>query len=122
MPNAVTRPVAWAVMEASAAVSLKLGRHDGLSWIHKVAAVADAASIGLYGSCLRRGSVAASCLKIFSTFRTHARKCENFNPPILTDDLVHAPLRFADFGTERPAGTGICVTCSAAQQRRFARQ
>ncbi len=114
-----------AVAQAGAAdaVSLKLVKHAGLFGTRKVAAVAEAAGIGLYGGCLLESSVgAAAHLQVFSTFRDLAWGCEHFGPQILTEDLVHAPLRFSDFHVELPTGPGIGVTLDEAQLRRFARQ
>ncbi len=104
------------------AVSLKLVKHGGMIGTRKVAAVAEAAGIGLYGGCLLESSIgAAAHLQVFSTFRELAWGCEHFGPQILTEDLVHAPLRFSDFHVELPTGPGIGVTLDEAQLRRFAR-
>ena len=113
-----------AVAQAGAAdaVSLKLVKHGGLFGTRKVAAVAEAAGIGLYGGCLLESSVgAAAHLQVFSTFRELAWGCEHFGPQILVEDLVHEPLRFADFHVEIPTGPGIGVRLDEAQLHRFAR-
>ncbi len=80
---------------AADAVSLKLVKHGGLLGVRKVAAVAEAAGIALYGGCLLESSVGASAhLQVFSTLRELAWGCEHFGPQILTGDLVTEPLRF----------------------------
>ncbi len=115
----------FAVAQAGAAdaVSLKLVKHGGLFGTRKVAAVAEAAGIGLYGGCLLESSVgAAAHLQVFSTFRELAWGCEHFGPQILVEDLVHQPLRYADFEVHLPTGPGIGVTLDEAQLRRFARR
>lgn len=114
-----------AVAQAAAAdaVSLKLVKHGGLIGTRKVAAVAEAAGIGLYGGCLLESSVgAAAHLQVFSTFRELAWGCEHFGPQILKEDLVTAPLRFADFHVHLPSGPGIGVTLDEAQLRRLSRR
>ena len=53
-----------AVAQAAAAdaVSLKLVKHGGLLGLHKVAAVAEAAGVSLYGGCLLESSIGAAAL------------------------------------------------------------
>jgi muconate cycloisomerase len=113
------------VAQAAAAdvVSLKLVKHAGLLNLRNVAAVAEAAGIGLYGGCLLESSVgAAAHLHAFAGLRTLDWGCEHFGPQILTDDLVQEPLRFADFNIHLPAGRGIGVTLDRDKLRRYARQ
>jgi muconate cycloisomerase len=108
---------------AADAVSLKLVKHGGLLGLKRVAAVAEAGGIGLYGGCLLESSIgAAAHLHAFATLRELAWGCEHFGPQILTEDLVSEPLRFADFEVHLPAGPGIGVTLDEAKLRRYARQ
>jgi len=108
---------------AADAISLKLVKHAGLLGVKRVAAVAEAAGIGLYGGCLLESSVgAAAHLQVFSTFREMAWGCEHFGPQILTGEYVTEPLRFADFHVHLPAGPGIGVTLDHEKLRRYARQ
>ena len=63
---------------AADAVSLKLVKHAGLPGAKRVAAVAEAAGIGLYGGCLLKSPmVAAAHLRVFSTLREPAWGCEH---------------------------------------------
>ncbi|MCK8786308.1 muconate/chloromuconate family cycloisomerase [Roseomonas sp. NAR14] len=113
-----------AVAQAAAAdaVSLKLVKHAGLLGLRRVASVAEAAGIGLYGGCLLESSVgAAAHLQVFSTFRALEWGCEHFGPQILTGDLVTEPLRFEDFHVHLPSGPGLGVTLDPAALRRYAR-
>jgi muconate cycloisomerase len=107
---------------AADAVSLKLVKHAGLMGVRRVAAVAEAAGIALYGGCLLESSVgAAAHLQVFVTLRELAWGCEHFGPQILTDDLVTEPLRFDEFAVHLPAGPGIGVMLDQEKIRRFAR-
>ena len=107
---------------AADAVSLKLVKHAGLIGVRKVAAVAEAAGIGLYGGCLLESSVgAAAHLQVFATFRELEWGCEHFGPQILTDDLVTEPLRSEDFNVHLPTGPGIGVVLDEGKLRRYAR-
>ncbi len=115
--------LAVAAAGAADAVSLKLVKHAGLLGTRKVAAVAEAGGVGLYGGCLLESSVgAAAHLQVFATLRELAWGCEHFGPQILTGDLVTEPLRFEDFHVLLPTGPGIGVTLDDAALRRYARQ
>ncbi len=112
------------VAQAAAAdvVSLKLVKHGGLMNLQRVASVAEAAGIGLYGGCLLESSVgAAAHLHAFAGLRDLGWGCEHFGPQILTDDLVTEKLRFADFHVHLPDGPGIGVTLDRDKLRRYAR-
>lgn len=108
---------------AADAVSLKLVRHASLCNLRNVAAVAEAAGIGLYGGCLLESSIgAAAHLHAFAGLASLDWGCEHFGPQILTGDLVREPLHFADFHIHLPAGPGIGVTLDRDKLRRYARQ
>jgi muconate cycloisomerase len=114
--------LAVASAAAADAVSLKLVKHAGLIGVRKVAAVAEAAGIELYGGCLLESSIgAAAHLQVFATLRELKWGCEHFGPQILTDDLVTEPLRFEDFAIHLPAGPGIGVVLDEDKLRRYAR-
>ena len=107
---------------AADAVSLKLVKHGGMLGVKRVAAVAEAAGIGLYGGCLLESSVgAAAHLQVFSTFRELAWGCEHFGPQILTGEFVTEPLRFEDFHVRLPTGPGIGVILDQDKLRHYAR-
>ncbi len=107
---------------AADAVSLKLVKHGGLLGLKRVAAVAEAAGIALYGGCLLESSVgAAAHLQAFATLRELAWGCEHFGPQILVGDLVTEPLRFEDFHVHLPTGPGIGVMLDPDKLRAYAR-
>jgi muconate cycloisomerase len=113
-----------AVADAAAAdaLSLKLVKHGGLLGLHKVAAVAEAVGVSLYGGCLLESSIgAAAHLHAFAGLRSLAWGCEHFGPHILTEDLAVEPLKIADFNIHLPAGPGLGVTLDPVKLRRFAR-
>jgi muconate cycloisomerase len=115
--------LAVAAAAAADVVSLKLVKHGGLLNTRKVAAVAEAAGIGLYGGCLLESSIgAAAHLHVFATLRELGWGCEHFGPQILVDDTVTVPLRFEEFHVHVPAGPGIGVTLDEEKLRRYARR
>jgi len=107
---------------AADAVSLKLVKHAGLIGVRKVAAVAEAAGIELYGGCLLESSIgAAAHLQVFATFRELKWGCEHFGPQILTGDLAMEPLRFEDFTVQVPAAPGLGVILDEDKLRYYGR-
>lgn len=111
-----------AALAAADAVSLKLVKHASMLGVKRVAAVAEAAGIQLYGGCLLESSVgAAAHLQVFSTLPVLEWGCEHFGPQILVADLVAEPLRFENFHVHLPQGPGLGVTLDEAAMRRFAR-
>jgi muconate cycloisomerase len=113
-----------AVAQSAAAdtLSLKLVKHGGLLGLHKVAAVAEAAGLSLYGGCLLESSLGvAAHLHAFAGLRTLAWGCEHFGPHILTEDLTVEPVKIADFHIHLPTGPGLGVTLDPDKLRRFAR-
>ncbi len=107
---------------AADAISLKLVKSGGLLGVRRMAAVAEAAGIGLYGGCLLESSVgAAAHLQVFATLRELAWGCEHFGPQILTGEFVTEPLRYADFHVHVPSGPGIGVTLDEGTLRHYAR-
>lgn len=115
---------ALAVGAAGAAdvVSLKLVKHGGLLGTKRVAAVAEAAGIGLYGGCLLESSVgAAAHLQVFATLRRLDWHCEHFGPQILRDDLVTTPIAFDNFEVLLPSGPGLGVVLDEDKVRHYTR-
>ncbi|MFL1461736.1 muconate/chloromuconate family cycloisomerase [Roseococcus sp. DSY-14] len=109
--------------DAADVVSLKLVKHGGLRALQRVAGIAEAAGIGLYGGCLLESSVgAAAHLHAFAGLRALEWGCEHFGPQILVEDLVTEPLRFEDFHIHLPAGPGLGVTLDQDKLHRFARR
>jgi muconate cycloisomerase len=107
---------------AADVLSLKIVKHGGLLGVHRVAAVAEAGGLSLYGGCLLESSIgAAAHLHAFAGLRSLAWGCEHFGPHILTEDLATEPLRIADFQMHLPTGPGLGVTLDPEKMRRFAR-
>ena len=114
--------LAVAAAAAADAVSLKIVKHGGLLGVKRVAAIAEAAGIALYGGCLLESSIgAAAHLQAFATLPTLDWGCEHFGPQILVSDLVTEPLRFADFDIHLPTGPGIGVTLDPGRLAHHAR-
>jgi len=114
--------MAVAQANAADAVSLKLVKHGGLLALKEVAAIAQAAGIGLYGGCLLESSIgAAAHLQVFATLPTLNWGCEHFGPQILVDDLVQTPLAYENFEVLLPPGAGLGLALDEDKLKHFAR-
>jgi muconate cycloisomerase len=111
-----------AAIGAAEVLSLKIVKHGGLLGLRRVAAVAEAGGLSLYGGCLLESSIgAAAHLHAFAGLRSLAWGCEHFGPHILTEDLATEPLRIEGFQIHLPSGPGLGVTLDEGKLRRFAR-
>ena len=118
----LVRPYCDVSASAADAVSLKLVKHGGMLAAKRVAAIAAAAGLRLYGGCLLESSVgAAAHLQLFSTFHDLPWGIEHFGPQILVEDIVETPLKFEDFQVLLPEGPGIGVVLDYDKVRRFSR-
>lgn len=98
--------------EAAADVfAVKIQQSGGLSGAARVAAIADAAGIALYGGTMLEAGVAtAASAQLFSTFPSLAFGTELFGPLLLTEEILEAPLVYQDFALVVPVGPGLGVS------------
>ena len=90
--------------------ALKINQAGGLFDAAKMAAVGEAAGIGMYGGTMLEGGVGtAASAQVFSTLPKLAWGTELFGPLLLTEEILATPLRYGDFGLEIPTGPGLGV-------------
>lgn len=108
---------------ASARVfAVKIAQSGGLLPAQKVAAIADAAGIGLYGgTMLEAGVGTAASAQLFATFPHLAWGTELFGPLLLTQEILAEPLRYEDFSLVVPPGPGLGICLDEAAVARFRR-
>lgn len=111
--EALTGPASAFAMASEAAAdvfAVKIQQSGGLSNAAKVAAIADAAGIGLYGgTMLESGLATAASAQLFATFPSLAFGTELFGPLLLTEEILETPLSYADFELAVPEGPGLGV-------------
>lgn len=100
---------------AADAFSVKLTKHGGLTRARRVAGIAEAAGISLFGGTMIEGQIGTSAsAQLFSTLPRLAWGCQLFGPQLLTDDVVIAPaVRYEDFELVVPALPGFGVELDA---------
>ena len=102
---------AFARANAADAFSLKLGKHGGLNNTRKVAAVAEAAGISLFGgTMLESGIGTAASAQLFSTLPKLHWGCQLFGPLLFKDGIVATRPDYRDFQLIVPQGPGFGVT------------
>ena len=87
--------------------ALKMTKAGGYAETRRVAAIAQAAGLSIYGGCMLETSIGtAAYLQLFSTLAPFAWGCELFGPLLIDDGLTTVPLDFRDFAIHLPTGTG----------------
>jgi muconate cycloisomerase len=100
-----------ASLGAADVFALKIAPAGGLVGAGQVAAIAQAAGIGLYGGTMLEGGVGtAASAQLFATLPPLAWGTELFGPLLLTEEILAEPLAYADFSLTVPTGPGLGVT------------
>lgn len=90
--------------------ALKIAQAGGLYDTVKMAAIAEAAGLGLYGGTMLEGGVGtAASAQVFSVLPKLAWGTELFGPLLLIEEILATPLQYGDFMLQVPAGPGIGV-------------
>jgi muconate cycloisomerase len=100
----------FAACAAADVFAVKIQQSGGLHAACKVAAIADAAGIALYGgTMLEVGVGTAASAQAFATFPKLAFQTELFGPLLVTEEVLAEPLRYADFALKVPDGPGLGI-------------
>lgn len=91
--------------------AIKIEQSGGLFEAQRVAAIADAAGIGLYGGTMLEGAIGTiASAHLFSTFADLQWGTELFGPLLLTEEILATPLDYSDFELTVPDGPGLGLT------------
>lgn len=102
--------------------ALKIAQSGGLFAGAKVAAIAEAAGIGLYGGTMLEGPIGTiASAQLFSTFAKLEWGTELFGPLLLTEEILEEPLDYSEFTLRVPNGPGLGVTLDEKRIARFRR-
>jgi len=90
--------------------AIKITQSGGLRGAQQVAAIGEAANIGLYGGTMLEGAVGTvASAQLFATFPELAWGTELFGPLLLTEEILRTPLEYRDFALQLPTGSGLGV-------------
>jgi muconate cycloisomerase len=102
--------------------ALKIAQSGGLFATVRVAAIAEAAGIGLYGGTMLEGGVStAASAQLFSTFPRLDWGTELFGPLLLAEEILEEPLEYGEFSLKVPTGPGLGISIDEDQLNRFRR-
>ena len=102
---------ALAASAAADVFAIKVAPSSGLFAAGRVAAVAEAAGIGLYGGTMLEGSVGTiASAHLCTTLPSLAWGTELFGPLLLTEDFVSTPVVYRDFALQLPPGPGLGIS------------
>ena len=103
--------LAFAKAAAADAFSLKVAKHGGMTNAKKVAAIAEAAGLSLFGgTMLESGVGTAASAQLFATLPALEWGCQLFGPLLMKDDIATDPPQYKDFQLTVPPGPGFGVT------------
>ncbi len=112
----------YASSGAATVFAVKILQSGGLSAAARVAAIADAAGIGLYGGTMLEGAVATvASAHLFSTLPHLEWGTELFGPLLLTEEILTEPLDYSEFSLKIPDGPGLGIVLDEARLNRFRR-
>jgi muconate cycloisomerase len=102
--------------------AVKIAQSGGLFNAQKVASIADAAGIELYGGTMLEGAVGTiASAHAFSTFEKLQWGTELFGPLLITEEILVKPLDYSDFELTVPDGPGLGIELDKDRIKRFTR-
>ena len=102
--------------------AIKIEQSGGLYAAQRVAAIADAAGIELYGGTMLEGAVGTvASAQVFATFDQLQWGTELFGPLLLTEEILAEPLDYSDFQLTVPDGPGLGITLDEERVQFFRR-
>lgn len=102
--------------------ALKIAQSGGLFATAEVAAIGNAAGIGLYGGTMLEGGVGtAASAHVFATLSNLQWGTELFGPLLQTEEILSEPLQYDDFSLTVPTGPGLGIALDADKLAHFRR-
>jgi muconate cycloisomerase len=112
----------YASHSAADVFAVKIAQSGGLFAGGRVAAIADAAGIGLYGGTMLEGPVGSvASAHLFATLPHLEWGTELFGPLLLTEEILTEPLDYSEFSLAIPTGPGLGITLDESKLDRFRR-
>jgi muconate cycloisomerase len=111
-----------AKQEGADVFAIKIEQSGGLTAAQRVAAIADAAGIELYGGTMLEGAVSTiASAHLFASLPSLQWGTELFGPLLITEEILTQPLDYSDFGLTVPNGPGLGIELDEARLKRFTR-
>jgi muconate cycloisomerase len=102
--------------------AIKIEQSGGLFAAQRVAAIADAAGIELYGGTMLEGAISTiAAAHLFACFAQLQWGTELFGPLLITEEILTTPLDYSDFELTVPMGPGLGIELDEEKIKRFTR-
>jgi len=102
--------------------AIKIEQSGGLFAAQRVAAIADAAGIELYGGTMLEGAFGTiAAAHLFASVANLQWGTELFGPLLITEEILTKPLDYSDFALSVPDGLGLGIELDEAAVKRFTR-
>lgn len=102
--------------------AVKIEQSGGLHAAQRVAAIADAAGVELYGGTMLEGAIGTiASAQVFATFAHLQWGTELFGPLLLTEEILATPLDYSDFQLTVPSGPGLGIELDEERVQFFRR-
>ncbi|KFX63304.1 Muconate cycloisomerase 1-1 [Paraburkholderia fungorum] len=102
--------------------AIKIEQSGGLFAAQRVAAIADAAGIELYGGTMLEGAFSTvASAHLFASFANLQWGTELFGPLLITEEILTKPLDYSDYQLTVPDGPGLGIELDEEKVRRFTR-
>jgi muconate cycloisomerase len=102
--------------------AIKIEQSGGLFAAQRVAAIADAAGIELYGGTMLEGAFSTvASAHLFASFANLQWGTELFGPLLITEEILTKPLDYSNFALTVPDGPGLGIELDEARVERFTR-
>ncbi|MDR6476612.1 muconate cycloisomerase [Burkholderia sp. OAS925] len=108
--------------EGADVFAIKIEQSGGLFAAQRVAAIADAAGIELYGGTMLEGAVGTiASAHLFASIPNLQWGTELFGPLLITEEILVKPLDYSDFELTVPDGPGLGIELDKDRIKRFTR-
>ena len=103
--------------------AIKIEQNGGLFAAQRVAAIADAAGIELYGGTMLEGAFSTiASAHLFASFAHLQWGTELFGPLLITEEILTEPIDYSGFELKVPDGPGLGIELDEAKVKRFTRE
>lgn len=107
---------------AGNSIALKPCKHGGLTQTKKVAGIAEASGLGLYGGTMIESSLGtAMCAQLYATIPEMKFGTEIFGPLLFKDSITTNAIEFRDFEVVIPDGVGFGMEIDKEKVKHYAR-
>lgn len=108
--------------EGADVFAIKIEQNGGLFAAQRVASIADAAGIELYGGTMLEGAVSTiASAHLFASLANLQWGTELFGPLLITEEILTKPLDYSDFELTVPNGPGLGIELDEVTIKRFTR-